>query len=76
MLHPLCTLSTVTAHDASPGRVCAAGKGLFAVLLSFLLPNATIGLFDANGAMDLRHVAERPQLRFRQIDLFAAEALE
>jgi hypothetical protein len=55
--------------------VCS-GKGLTAVLLSFLLPEATILLFDSNGAMDLAHVAARPRMRFSQLDLFAADAIE
>lgn len=53
--------------------VCS-GKGLTAVLLSFLLPAARVVLFDSNGAMDLAHVAARRTLAFRQLDLFAADA--
>ena len=53
--------------------VCS-GRGLTAVLLSFILPGARVVLFDANGAMDLAHVASRPQLRFCHLDLFGASA--
>ena len=53
--------------------VCS-GRGLTAVLLSFILPGARVVLFDANGAMDLAHVAARPQLRFCHLDLFGASA--
>ena len=55
--------------------VCC-GRGMTGVLLSYLLPEATIVLFDSNGGMDLRHVAARPNVRFRQLDIFAAEALQ
>lgn len=54
--------------------VCC-GKGLTSVLLSFLLPASTIILYDSNGAMDLAHIAVRPNLRFVHLDLFAASAL-
>ena len=54
--------------------VCS-GKGLTAVLLSFLLPEASIILFDSNPDMDLAHVAVRPNLRFEPLDLFAVGAL-
>lgn len=53
--------------------VCS-GKGLTAVLLSFLLPEAQCVLLDSNGAMDLGHVARRPNLRFEQLDLFGSAA--
>lgn len=65
--------------DAASGRgavildVCC-GRGLTGLLLSYLLPEARIVLFDSNGAMDLRHVAARPNVSFVQIDLFSAEA--
>ena len=45
------------------------------VLLSYLLPEASIVLFDSNGGMDMAHVAARPNVRFRQLDVFAADAL-
>ena len=51
------------------------GKGLTGVVLSYLLPAARIHLFDANGAMDLAHVAARPNMCFTQLDLFSAAAL-
>ena len=53
--------------------VCS-GKGFAATLLSFLLPKATIIMMDANGDMDLSHVAARPNLTFCHADIFSAEA--
>ena len=74
-------IALLRAHGAAEGGagvtildVCC-GKGLTALLLSYLLPSATLLLFDANGAMDLAHVAARPQMSFAQLDLFSAEAL-
>ena len=55
--------------------VCC-GKGLAGVLLSYLYPHAAIRLFDSNGAMDLAHVAVRPNVSFTQLDLFAAPAVD
>ena len=52
------------------------GKGLTGLLLSCMLPRAQILLFDANGDMELGHVASRPTMRFTQLDLFAADAIE
>jgi hypothetical protein len=49
--------------------VCS-GRGLQAVLLSFMLPLARVVMLDADGGMDLSHVAARPNLTFVPIDLF------
>ena len=54
--------------------VCC-GKGLTGVLLSFLLPQARILLFDSNGAMDLSHLTARANVTFQQLDIFAAGAM-
>ena len=53
--------------------VCSGG-GLAAVLVSFLLPRARVVMLDANGGMDLSHVAARPNLAFEPLDLFSGDA--
>ena len=53
--------------------VCS-GKGLTATLLSFLLPRARVVMLDSNSAMQLAHVAARPNLAFEEFDLFATTA--
>ena len=52
------------------------GKGLTGLLLSCMLPRAQLLLFDANGDMELSHVASRPTMRFTQLDIFAADAID
>lgn len=67
--------------DASSGRgavvldVCS-GKGLCAALLSCMLPEARVAMFDANGDMDLAHVAALPRLTFCQLDIFSPDAAQ
>ena len=53
--------------------VCS-GKGLTAMLLSRLLPEARVVMLDVARDMDLSHVAARPNLQFVELDLFSAEA--
>lgn len=45
------------------------------MLLSYLMPDAAVILLDANGAMEMGHVARRAALRFVQLDLHAADAV-
>ncbi|GMH55944.1 hypothetical protein TrRE_jg3540 [Triparma retinervis] len=52
--------------------VCS-GKGFLAALLSFILPSCNIVMLDADGAMKVPHVDSRPNLSFRQIDIFSTE---
>lgn len=51
-----------------------SGRGVPAVLVSFLLPRARVVMLDADGGMDLSHVASRPNLQFEAFDLFSADA--
>jgi hypothetical protein len=53
--------------------VCS-GRGVSAVLMSFLLPDARIVMLDADGGMDLSHVSARPNLSFVPFDLFSGDA--
>lgn len=52
--------------------VCS-GKGLGATLLSYMLPKGRVVMLDANGEMELAHVAARPNLSFRHADIFSAQ---
>ena len=69
----------VSEAEASVGRgvtvldVCS-GKGVVGHLLSRLLPEARVVMFDACRDLDLRHVVGRPNLGFVELDLFSAEA--
>ncbi len=53
--------------------VCS-GKGFIASLIALLLPDARVVMLDADGGMDLCHVAEIPNLEFRAFDLFSCAA--
>ena len=68
-------------EDEEDGRgvvvvdVCS-GKGFAATLLSFLLPRgARVLMADANGDMELSHVAARPNVSFAHVDVFAPSCL-
>jgi hypothetical protein len=50
---------------------CCSGRGLTAVLLSLLYPRARVVMLDADGGMQLAHVAARPNLTFQQLDIFS-----
>lgn len=52
--------------------VCS-GKGFLAAILSFLLPDCSIVMLDADGAMKVPHVNSRPNLSFLQVDIFSTE---
>lgn len=53
--------------------VCS-GKGITSVILSQLLPEASVVMFDSNSAMDLSHVAALHNVRFVELDIFSREA--
>jgi hypothetical protein len=53
--------------------VCS-GKGFASVLMSLLVPEASVVMLDADGGMDLSHVAARPNLTFEPLDLFSDDA--
>jgi len=65
--------------DSERGRgavvfdVCS-GRGVGALLLSFLLPESRVVMVDVDGAMDLSHVQARPNLAFCELDLFSEGA--
>ena len=54
----------VTIFDACSGR------GIIGVLLSFLFPNFSIVLMDADGSMDLTHVSSIKNVEFKHVDLY------
>lgn len=59
----------VTVFDACSGR------GVVGVLLSYFFPDARVVMLDANGSMDLSHVAGRENVRFWHCDLFGDSAV-
>ena len=53
-----------------------SGRGIAAVLYAHWFPRARVVMMDANGEMDLSHVREVPNLRFRHVDLFGESVVE
>jgi len=82
---PLSSASSASAASASAALLATgegallvdvcSGRGLGALLLSRLMPGARVVMIDANPDMHLAHVARRPNLEFRQLDLFSADAV-
>ena len=52
-----------------------SGRGVVGALLSFFFPLAQIVLMDANGDMNLAHVASRSNVTFKHVDLFGDSAV-
>ena len=59
----------VTIFDACSGR------GVVGVLLGYFFPNARVVMLDANGSMDLSHVAAKGNVRFAHCDLYGDSAV-
>ena len=53
-----------------------SGRGIAAVLYAHWFPRARVVMMDANGEMDLSHLREVPNLRFRHVDLFGESVVE
>lgn len=53
-----------------------SGRGIAAVLYAHWFPRARVVMMDANGEMDLSHVREVTNLRFRHVDLFGESVVE
>jgi hypothetical protein len=59
----------VTIFDACSGR------GVVGVLLGYFFPSAKVVMLDANGSMDLSHVAAKDNVRFEHCDLYGDSAV-
>ena len=59
----------VTIFDACSGR------GVVGVLLGYFFPAAKVVMLDANGSMDLSHVAAKDNVRFEHCDLYGDSAV-
>ena len=59
----------VTIFDACSGR------GVVGVLLGYFFPAARVVMLDANGSMDLSHVAAKANVRFAHCDLYGDSAV-
>jgi hypothetical protein len=59
----------VTIFDACSGR------GVVGVLLGYFFPSATVVMLDANGSMDLSHVAAKDNVFFSHCDLYGDSAV-
>ena len=53
--------------------VCS-GRGVVALLLSYLFPRARVVMFDSNPAMDLSHVRSRANVAYAPLDVFSRAA--
>jgi hypothetical protein len=59
----------VTIFDACSGR------GVVGVLLGYFFPSAKVVMLDANGSMDLSHVAAKDNVLFSHCDLYGDSAV-